>query len=466
MNRRSIFVAGWLVLSLALAGSGTTLSAQEVLGRGYPSLAPMLENVTPAVVNIRVSKTIPTSGRYFFQGEEVPEQLRRFLPDTPQEQNRNRRPFAVGAGSGVIIDAGEGYIVTNHHVVSGAANITVQLSDGRALEAEMVGSDANTDIALLQVRAEGLVDIDLAETDSVRVGDFVVAIGNPFGIGQTVTSGIVSALGRTGINSANFEDFIQTDAAINVGNSGGALVDMEGKLIGINTAIISGDGGNNGIGFAVPADMVAAVTAHLERDGEVRRGMLGVSITTLTPDVQQALDVAVDEGALITSVLPGSAAERAGLQVSDIITALDGEAIATGRDLRNQVGLMRRDEEVELVIHRDGEQLTVAAVIGGEGGAASGADARSAESGGFRGAQLRNLNSRDDLGVDAGVLVDSLNPQSRAAASGLREGDIVVAVNRQAVDDLEAFNKAIESGGRFAALTVIRDSREMLLLVR
>ena len=453
-----------LGLLLLLLGSSMAF-AQTPFSGANPSLAPMLENVPPAVVNIRVSKAMPTTSRFFFQGEEIPEELRRFLPDNTQSQSRNRRPFAVGAGSGVIVDAEAGYIVTNHHVVSDATTITVQLSDGRSLDAQLVGSDENTDVALLQVLAEGLIDIELADIETVQVGDFVVAIGNPFGIGQTVTSGIVSALGRTGLNNANFEDFIQTDAAINVGNSGGALVDMDGKLIGINTAIISGNGGNNGIGFAVPVDMVAAIAGHLERDGEVRRGMLGVSITTLTPDVQEALNVDVAAGALVTSVLPGSAAERAGIQISDVITELDGEQVESSRELRNRVGLLRRDDEIKLVLHRDGEVLTVDAVIGGENGAASTSNLGSPVSGSFRGAQLRNLDEQDDLAVAAGVIVDELNSQSRAAAAGLQVGDVITSVNRQSVSNLDEFNEVLEDSGRFTAMTVVRDSREMLLLV-
>ncbi len=465
MNRKFALSTWFLVLvSLAWAPSSFAVSA-EALARGIPSLAPMLETVTPAVVNIRVSKAIPTSSRYFFQGERVPEELRRFLPDTPESQNRNRRPFSVGAGSGVIIDADEGFIVTNHHVVEGASSITVQLHDGRALEAEMVGSDANTDVALLQVAADNLTDIELAEIDSVQVGDFVVAIGNPFGIGQTVTSGIVSALGRTGLNNANYEDFIQTDAAINVGNSGGALVDMEGRLIGINSAIISGDGGNNGIGFAVPVDMVAAVTAHLERDGEVRRGMLGVTITSLTPDVQSALNLNIASGALVTSVLEGGAAERAGIQVSDVIVELNGEVIESGRDLRNRVGLLRRDQEIELLLYREGESLSVQAVIGDESGVASAADSRPAASGGFRGARLRNLQAQDEVTASEGIMVAAVEPQSRAFSAGLRAGDVIVEVNRQQVADVDQFNSEVADSGRFTAITVLRDDRELLLLV-
>jgi len=451
-----------LLLSVQVSMSAVAAEPWQLNGQ---SLAPMLDAVTPAVVNIRVSKSVPTSGRYFFRGEGVPEDLRRFIPNTPELFNRGEQPFAVGAGSGVIIDAGQGYVVTNHHVVDDASEISVQLADGRALTAELIGSDASTDVALLQVPAEDLVEVSLADSEKVRVGDFVVAIGNPFGIGQTVTHGIVSALGRTGLNNNNYEDFIQTDAAINVGNSGGALIDMQGQLIGINTAIISGDGGNNGIGFAVPADMVAAVVDHLKRDGEVKRGMLGVTITSVTPSVKEALDVDVNAGALVTSVLPGSAAEKAGIEISDVIVAIDGEPVESGRDLRNRVGLMRQEQEVELSLLREGESLSVSAIIGDASGTASAGDDRPSVNNSFRGAQLRDIRAGEELATSAGVVVDSVNPQSRAASAGLRAGDVIVGVNRQQVSDLDEFNTIVGDSGRFAALTIVRNEGSVLLLV-
>ena len=447
---------------LAAANTGLAVSA-EALARGIPSLAPMLEQVTPAVVNIRVSKAIPTSSRYFFQGDELPEELRRFFPDRFNQQEGRRQPYAVGAGSGVIVDAEQGFIITNHHVVEGATSINVQLHDGRTMEAELIGSDESTDVALIQIVAEELTDIEMADIDTVQVGDYVVAIGNPFGIGQTVTSGIVSALGRTGLNNNNYEDFIQTDAAINVGNSGGALVDMEGRLIGINTAIISGNGGNNGIGFAVPVDMMKAVMTHLERDGEVRRGVLGVTIASLTPDAREALGVDLERGALVTSVLENSAAERAGIQVSDIITEFNGEPVTGSRELRNMVGLLGRDVAAEIKLQRGDESLSVTAIIGdGEGVAV--AEGGSTSSGQFRGAQLRN--SQDVEGdLEPGVYVEFVNPQGRAYGAGLRDGDLIVEVNRRAVSNVNEFNEVVQDGGRFAALTVIREDRRVLLLV-
>ncbi|MDA0927052.1 MAG: Do family serine endopeptidase [Proteobacteria bacterium] len=447
---------------LAAANTGLAVSA-EALARGIPSLAPMLEQVTPAVVNIRVSKAIPTSSRYFFQGDELPEELRRFFPDRFNQQEGRRQPYAVGAGSGVIVDAEQGFIITNHHVVEGATSINVQLHDGRTMEAELIGSDESTDVALIQIVAEELTDIEMADIDTVQVGDYVVAIGNPFGIGQTVTSGIVSALGRTGLNNNNYEDFIQTDAAINVGNSGGALVDLEGRLIGINTAIISGNGGNNGIGFAVPVDMMKAVMTHLERDGEVRRGVLGVTIASLTPDAREALGVDLERGALVTSVLENSAAERAGIQVSDIITEFNGEPVTGSRELRNMVGLLGRDVAAEIKLQRGDESLSVTAIIGdGEGVAV--AEGGSTSSGQFRGAQLRN--SQDVEGdLEPGVYVEFVNPQGRAYGAGLRDGDLIVEVNRRAVSNVNEFNEVVQDGGRFAALTVIREDRRVLLLV-
>lgn len=361
-----------VILLITLAAQAQAIST-EALKQGIPSLAPMLEEVTPAVVSIRVIKSMPATGGFPFNGEQLPEGVRRYFEGRPESGNEGsvQRPYAAGAGSGVIVNAEEGLIITNHHVVDGASTITVQLSDGRTSEAKLLGADDGTDVALLQIVAEDLVGIDFADISSVAVGDYVVAIGNPFGIGQTVTSGIVSALGRAGINNDNYEDFIQTDAAINLGNSGGALVDMEGNLIGINTAIISGNGGSNGIGFAVPADMVLTVMEHLKRDGEVRRGLLGVAIANATPDIVAALNVNVGSGAVVTGVQPGSAAERAGIEISDIIVELDGKPVTGSRELRNMVGLMLRDQEVELVLYRDGERETLRATIGGVAGRAS-----------------------------------------------------------------------------------------------
>lgn len=458
------------IVALMLLAAQVQAISTAALQQGIPSLAPMLEQVTPAVVSISVSKAMPTAGRYFFNGKELPEGARRFFGEVPDSTNEvPQRSYATGAGSGVIVDAAEGLIITNHHVVADASQITVRLSDDRSLRAKLLGSDPGTDVALLQVEAEDLVEIDFADVSTVAVGDYVVAIGNPFGIGQTVTSGIVSALGRAGINNNNYEDFIQTDAAINQGNSGGALVDMEGSLIGINTAIISGSGGSNGIGFAVPTDMVATVMEHLRRDGEVRRGLLGVTIADATPDIVAALDVQVDYGAVVTSVIPDSAADKAGVLVSDVIVEIDGEEVHGSRQLRNRVGLMLQEQEVELALYRNGKRETLLARIGGSSGQALVAVSPDAVNKEFRGAILETIRS-DYPSIKQGVEVVSLSQSGGSWAAGLREGDVIAEVNRKQIADLEAFNSATSanaegSTGSTTALTIIREGRKMLLFL-
>lgn len=469
-------VATMLTLTWSLQASAIST---EALQQGIPSLAPMLQQVTPAVVSIRVMKTAGSTSGYSFNGQRLPDELRRYFDNFPglndpangapngQFGNEGeRRPYAAGAGSGIIIDAGKGYVITNHHVVEDASDIVVQLSDNRSIDAKLLGSDASTDVALLQIDASNLVDIEFADISTVQVGDYVVAIGNPFGIGQTVTSGIVSALGRAGLNNNNYEDFIQTDAAINVGNSGGALIDMEGRLIGMNTAIISDSGGSNGIGFAVPGDMLAAVITHLERDGEVRRGMLGVTIADVTPDVVAALDIAIDTGAVVTSIVPGSAAEKAGMRISDVIVAIDGERITGSRDLRNTVGLKRQGQSVALDLYRDGDRMSLNAFIGGpEGQAELSEQAVNTATLDFRGARLQTIVPDAARSTPAGVEVAAIAPQSAAYAAGLREGDVIVEVNRKAVASTSEFNDALAAAGRVAALTVIRDQQRLLLFV-
>lgn len=457
-----------LVFVFTLLASNTSFAiSKEALQAGLPSLAPMLEQTTPAVVNIRVMKRVPTSTQFSFDGENVPDEVRRFFDRRPDLRPPNRQqPFATGAGSGVIIDSDEGYIITNHHVVEGASNISVQLQDQRVIEATLVGSDQATDIALLKINAEGLAEVNFADIDSVQVGDYVLAIGNPFGIGQTVTSGIVSALGRAGLNNQNYEDFIQTDAAINVGNSGGALVDLEGNLVGINTAIISGNGGgSNGIGFAVPADMVARVVDHLERDGEVRRGMLGVTIATATPEIASSLGADLQQGAIVTSVLADSAAEKAGVVVSDIIIEIDGRAIDSSRELRNTVGLMRQGKEVDLVLYRDGSKKTLRATIGGADGELVGDASEATENSGIAGAQLKAMGPEEGGFEQPGILVQEVEPSSRAARAGLQKGDLIVEVNRDSVASIGSLDSAIAETDRFSAITIIREGRQMLLFI-
>lgn len=453
------------LLILALAGQSQAVS-QEARAAGLPTLAPMLEKISGAVVEIVTEREVPIQRRFSFPGNELPEGFRRYFENFPEFPiPEGARPNRRGAGSGVIVDAGEGFVVTNHHVIDNATSISVRLSDGRSAEAELLGSDARTDIALLRIDLDDLVEIAFADIETVRVGDFVVALGNPFGIGQTATSGIVSALGRSGLNNNNYEDFIQTDAAINVGNSGGALVDLEGSLVGINTALISGSGGgNNGIGFAVPADMVRTVMEHLERDGEVRRGLLGVSIADVTPELSEAFGLETDAGAVVMAVSPDSGAEAAGIEVSDVIVELDGESIGNSRELRNRVGLMLQGEEVEIALLRDGRRVELEAVIGAAAGSAATGEPRSPQSAGFRGALLRDADS--NLSGVSGVEVTAVQEGSGAWSAGLRAGDIIVAVNRREVDSLADFNGLIEDAGNLVGITVLREGREMLLLMR
>jgi Do/DeqQ family serine protease len=334
-----------------------TLSTEDAASlidpqRGVLSLAPVLDVATQAVVNIAVEASGPVASNPLFRD---PYFRRRF---GAPEQRR------VSAGSGVIVDASAGYILTNYHVIAGADRLAVTLKDGRTLEGRLIGSDEATDLALLEVEAENLVALPFAETGEVRVGDFVLAIGNPFGLGQTVTSGIVSATGRGGLNPANYEDFIQTDAPINPGNSGGALINTRGELVGVNTAIISPAGGNVGIGFAVPSSMARSVMEQLVRNGEVRRGRMGAVVQDLTPDIAQSLGADITQGAVIAAVEPGSAAQGAGVQPGDVVITVDGDPVLGAAQLRNRIGLTEVGTTVRLELVRNGERRAVELRIG------------------------------------------------------------------------------------------------------
>ncbi|KAA0597755.1 serine protease DegQ [Azospirillum lipoferum] len=344
--------------ALGRAGSAIGLGASPAeaalpLGAvGGGTIAPMLEQVTPAVVNISVLSQAPQAENPLLRDPF----FRRFfnLPDQmPQSKPQ------VSAGSGVIVDARNGYVVTNNHVVENAQEIAVTLKDRRRLRAKLIGRDAATDIALLQIKADGLTALPIGDSDRTKVGDFVVAIGNPFGLGQTVTSGIVSAMGRSGLKIEGYEDFIQTDASINPGNSGGALVNFQGELIGINTAIIGPAGGSVGIGFAVPVSIVRSVTEQLREYGEVRRGRLGVAIQDLTPDLAESMSLKGDEGALIAKIERGSPADSGGLRSGDVVIAVDGRPIRSATDFRNRIGLLRVGTPVQLTVMREGGQKSV-----------------------------------------------------------------------------------------------------------
>jgi Do/DeqQ family serine protease len=353
-GRLSGTLAGLLIL---IGVACATAVAQPVVGSrdGLPTLAPMLKTVTPGVVNIAVEGREKVEVNPLLQDPF----FRQFfgIPDLPTE----RRTESVG--SGVVVDAAKGLVLTNHHVIRNAMRIVVTLKDGRRLDAKLVGSDAATEIALLKIEPQDLSAVAIGNSDQLEVGDYVVAIGNPFGLGQTVTSGIVSALGRSGLRIQGYEDFIQTDAPINPGNSGGALVNLRGELVGINTAIIGPSGGNVGIGFAVPVNMARAVMEQLLAYGEVRRGRLGIAIQDLTPDLKEALRVPVGHGAVVTRVDPNSPAETAGLKSGDVIVAVDGRAIESSSALRNAVGVMPIGYTVVLIAYRGAEKLEFRAKI-------------------------------------------------------------------------------------------------------
>ena len=433
-----------------------------------PTLAPLLSEVTPAVVNVAVVGEPAVTGRNPLLDDPL---FRRFfnLPEGTEPQVQPQQSI----GSGVIVDAEEGLILTNHHVVLDATSIVVTTSDRRQFEASVLGSDEGTDIALLKVERgdQQLSEIEFGDSDAIQVGDYVVAIGNPFGLGQTATAGIVSALGRSGVNIESYEDFIQTDASINPGNSGGALVGLDGKLFGVNTAILSAMGGNIGIGFAIPANMAREVMEQLIEYGEVRRGRLGIVIQDVTPGLSTALGLGATEGALVTQVEPGSPAEQVGIMAGDVVVAVNGEAVAGSSALRNEIGLIRVGETVEITVLRDGDTRNVTATIAEAPDAATaarapgGADASSLAA--LQGAELTELPPNHPLyGSVRGVLVAAVQQGSPAWRQGLRASDIVTAVNRQPVTTVAELSAAIEQASLPFALQVQREGRQLFLLVQ
>ena len=424
---------------------------------GVPSLAPLLQKVTPAVVNISVETIAPQRHNPLLRDPF----FRRFfnVPDDAPPRPRQ------SAGSGVIVDAARGFVLSNHHVVARADSVVVTLKDNRRFEAEVLGSDAGTDIALLRIEADGLTALQAGDSDALEVGDFVIAIGNPFGLGQTVTSGIVSALGRSGINVEGYEDFIQTDASINPGNSGGALVNLHGELVGINTAIIGPSGGNVGIGFAVPVNIATAVMRQLADHGEMQRGKIGVVIQDLTPDLAEALSLDIERGALVSRVQEHSPAEEAGLQPGDVIVAAGGTKVESSRDLRNFIGLVRVGEEIEIDVHREQGRVRLDVRVGGEesGERLGAVDAPPA----LQGAILRDLEQGDRAwGRIDGVIAAEVEPGSPAARNGLRPGDVIVAVNRRRVRNAEELESAFESAGQVLALNIVRGNGQLFIVIR
>jgi len=421
-----------------------------------PSLADMLERVNPAVVNIQTYATVaqrnPLLDDPFF---------RRFfnVPRGTRPQTRRTQ----SAGSGVVVDAAKGFIVTNNHVIERADEITIQLADGRVLQAELIGRDSQVDLAVLKVDPESLDEISFADSEALRVGDFVVAIGNPFGLNQTVTSGIVSALGRSGLGIEGYEDFIQTDAPINPGNSGGALVDLRGDLVGINTAIYAPSGGNVGIGFAIPANMVRAIMSELIEKGEVRRGILGVTIQAMNPELARAFDVDRRDGVVVVEVEPDSPADNAGLVAGDIITRIADREIQTIADFHSQAAVLFIGDEVEFALIRDGRKRSVEIEI---------AESTQEKVFGRRvdprltGVEFENFWNPNEPAMSSGVLATLVDRKSKAYAYGLRAGDVVVGANRRSVRDIGELREAVTVDQRQLVLRVYRNGRFGNILLR
>ncbi|MBF6025116.1 trypsin-like peptidase domain-containing protein [Lysobacter niastensis] len=409
-----------------------------------PSLAPMLARVTPAVVSVHTKQRVSVSP---FGNDPM---FRRMFPELTQER------INESLGSGVIIDAQHGYVITNHHVIEGADAVSITLADGRTLQAEFLGSDADTDIALMKIPAQNLSALPLGDSDALRVGDFVVAVGNPFGIGQTVTSGIVSAVGRTGLRGLGFQNFIQTDASINPGNSGGALVNLNGELVGINTASFNPRGsmaGNIGLGFAIPTRLARNIVNQLvANNGVVIRGTLGLESQDVTAQLAPALKLDEPRGALVTQVFAGSAAAGAGLRVGDVVVSANGERI-DGRDaLRNFEGLQPVGSRISLDVRRDGKPLQLATTLREQPRSFAGAqiDAR------LDGAVFAELPERLRQSGYSGVLVESVARGSRAARNGLQKDDVVVAASSGNFEDLPGFRASFTQAPAQLVLRVMR----------
>ncbi|MDH4259659.1 MAG: DegQ family serine endoprotease [Gammaproteobacteria bacterium] len=438
----------------AIAATCTLLAPVATIAQpgdvSQPSFAPLIKRVAPAVVNIAVRGTVAVERNPFFDDPG----FRRFFGMPPDAAPRERE--FRSAGSGVIVDAKGGYILTNAHMVENATEITVSLIDERELKAEVVGTDPRSDVAVLRVKEGRLpAEIHLADSSRLEVGDFVIAIGNPFGLQHSVTSGIVSALGRTGITRDGYEDFIQTDAAINPGNSGGALVSLDGELVGINSVILSRSGGNMGIGFAIPSNLVRSVMEQLIESGTVNRGQLGVTVLSLTADYRKSLGLGDDiQGALVSSVTEGSAAARAGVEAGDVITSVRGQPIKGAAELRNSIGMLRVGESVEVGLLRDGKPRRVTAQLREP---AQLADASSIHPA-LAGADLVEAPE----GSGGGVIIRSVQPDSRAAQAGLRAEDRIVSVNRSRIAGLAQLRESTKD--QTSMLLQIQRGNQMLIL--
>ena len=429
---------------------------QELDGKELPSLAPMLENVTPAVVNIATEGRVRQRQSPLFSDPF----FRRFfqIPDQPIERKTS------SLGSGVIVDAKRGLVLTNNHVIANAIQITVTLRDGRQVEAEIVGADPETDIAVLKMTAENLTALTTSDSDNLRVGDFVVAIGNPFGLGQTVTSGIISALSRSGLGIEEYEDFIQTDASINPGNSGGALVNLKGQLVGINTAIISQSGASHGIGFAIPINLALRIMEQILDTGEVKRGFLGVSIQDITPELAEAFGLTKKSGALINKVLKDSPADKAGLLPGDIVILIDGKKIRNANDVRNRIGLLPVGERIKFKLLREGKEFELTILVD-EGTSKKIKPKVTSEL--LIGVTVGDIQKGNPyFGKVKGVTVLEIKRGSLAWVSGLRTNDVITSVNKNPVKNLEEFLAAVDKKNDSLLLRIVRGNMATFIVIK
>ncbi len=438
------------------------LSIQPVFAhdsaQGIPSLAPMLENVTPAVVNIYTINQVRQNNSLLFEDRF----LKDFFNSPGSKANKKNR---AGLGSGVIINSSKGLIITNNHVIAKATDIKVKLMDGREFKAEIVGTDPATDIAIIKINAKNLKSLKIANSNDLRVGDFVVAIGNPFGIGQTVTSGIISALGRSGLGIEAYEDFIQTDASINPGNSGGALVNLRGELIGINTAII-GSGGRNpgsiGIGLAIPANLAINISEQILKFGKVKRGILGVAAQDLTPNLAKAFGLTVRSGVVITEIRKNSSASKAGLKTGDVITAVDGKRVNRANDLRNIIGLTPVGQSLKFTILRNKKTKFIEIKI-----------SENKELANLKiNPRLEGISFKEikkgmrEYGIIEGLIISKINKNSIAFRNGIRKNDIILSINNIAVKSIKDVQELSRKNKDQIVLNVRRGNRSAFILLR
>lgn len=441
------FILIYTLIFSAISAAGLPT---EVNGVKVPSLAPILENVTPAVVNIHSTSRQRVNSRNqsfynWFYG----------LPNVPQER------MTQSLGSGVIVDAENGYILTNNHVIEDADDIQVSLQDGRSISATLIGTDEGTDVAVIQIDAKDLHELNLVDSKNMRVGDFVVAVGNPFGLGQTVTSGIVSALGRTNLQGLGYQNFIQTDASINPGNSGGALINLHGDLVGINTAIYSPSGGNVGIGFAIPSSLAKRIMKQLVQFGQVRRGSLGIEVQDITANLARAFNLEKNSGVIITDVEPDSPAELAGLETGDIISHLNDNRIKNQHDFDNQEGLFELNTSIDIKYLRNEKQkLTRTKINNFDRKEMDGVELHKK----LTGAHFINLPSRLKDNYQ-GVLIDEIVRNSKAWKLGLRSGDLITSINKNEVSNLKALKILLDKSKKSAVLNIYRNYRNYLLVL-